>query len=105
LIPIGFIFILGRLIYKVLNSILEPLEYKYVGEFYKIIVDKILVVFRGIFSIFNYRLLISFNLSLPKNIYAFSVRRTGFFDGNLLKYLQIFILAIIFFYILGLISF
>ncbi|MGC9109510.1 MAG: Na(+)/H(+) antiporter subunit D [Caldimicrobium sp.] len=100
-----FYIILGRFVCKILNYILEPLEYKYVGEFYKTIVDKILVALRGVFSLFNDSLLISLNLSFPKNIYTFSVKETRFFDGNLLKYLQIFILAIIFFYILGLISF
>lgn len=99
-----FYITLGRWIYKGMNYILEPLEYKYVGEFYRPLVDRFLVAFRNLFSIFNDGLLLSLNQSFPENIYSFAAKKARFFDGNLLKYLQIFILAIIIFYLLGLIS-
>lgn len=95
----------GRFIYKAMNYILEPLEYKYIGEFYRPLVDRLLVAFRNLFNLFNDGLLFSLNRSFPENIYTFAVKKTQFFDGSLLKYLQIFILAIIIFYLLGLISF
>lgn len=95
----------GRIIYRTMNYILEPLEYRYIGEFYRTLVDRFLVAFRNLFSLFNDGLLLSLNQSLPENIYTLSRKKSLFFDGNILKYIQIFILAVIFFYLLGLISF
>ncbi len=100
-----FYITLGKQIYRGLHRILEPLEYKYVGEFYKPLVDRFLVAIRNLLYAFNDGLLFSLNRSLPESIYIFSQKKARIFDGNLIKYIQIFVLAIIFFYLLGLISF
>jgi len=92
----------GRWIYRLLVRILEPLEYRYVGEFYRPLVDLFLVNIRNVFSLFNDGLLFNFNMELPERIYRLSKERARFFDGSLLKYLQIFIIALIIFYLLGL---
>lgn len=100
-----FYITLGKQIYRGLHRFLEPLEYKYVGEFYKPLVDRFLVAIRNLLCAFNDGLLFSLNRSLPESIYIFSQKKARIFDGNLIKYIQIFVLAIIFFYLLGLISF
>lgn len=91
---------LGHLIYKGLLRILEPLEYKYVGEFYKIIIDKILIGLRKKVRFLNENFLYSANQSFPFQIFISSKRISTYFDGNLIKYIQIFLLAISLFYIL-----
>ncbi len=100
-----FYIVTGRFTYRALNYILEPLEYKYIGEFYRSLVDRFLVAIRNLFNLFNDGLLFSFNQNFPENIYILSKKKAQFFDGNIFKYIQIFILAVIFFYLLGLISF
>ncbi|MFN3505716.1 MAG: hypothetical protein ACK4Y7_05890, partial [Caldimicrobium sp.] len=93
----------GRAIYKILVKVLEPLEYKYVGEFYKTLVDKFLIKLRDLTSSGNEELLSSMNTTLPQKIYRASLNTSKFFDGNIIKYVQIFLLALSLFYLLGLI--
>ncbi|MFN3568210.1 MAG: proton-conducting transporter membrane subunit, partial [Caldimicrobium sp.] len=98
-----FYITLGKATYKLLLKILEPLEYKYVGEFYKTIVDKFLRKLRDLTCSGNEVFLSSMNVTLPQKVYKVSLNLSKIFDGNIIKYVQIFLLAISFFYLLCLI--
>lgn len=93
---------IGKFLYKGLLKILEPLEYKYIGEFYKILVDKVLMKLRKTTYIYNENFLYNFNQVLPNKVYIYSKTTSQFFDGNIIKYIQIFLLSLSFFYLLGL---
>lgn len=93
----------GKFIYKLLFKILEPLEYKYIGEFYRTIVDKILIYLRNKVKEFNLLLLEILNFKLPIKLTFLSNKVSLFFDGYLIKYIQIFILALSIFYLIVLI--
>ncbi len=96
---------ISRVIYRFVVKVLEPFEYKYVGEFYKSLVDKLLANLRNTLFLFNDGLLISLNKEFPLRINSIPKKIANIFDGSLLKYLQIFIIAIIIFYLMSLISF
>lgn len=98
-----FYITIGRLTYRSLWKILEPLEYKYVGEFYKVLVDKLLMKLKNVTYIYNDNLLFNLNQVTPNKVYIFSEKVSQFFDGNLIKYIQIFLLSLSLFYLLGLI--
>ncbi|MFN4131875.1 MAG: Na(+)/H(+) antiporter subunit D [Caldimicrobium sp.] len=98
-----FYITIGRFVYNSLWKILEPLEYKYVGEFYKILVDKLLMKLKNVTYIYNDNLLFNLNQVTPHKVYIFTEKFSQFFDGNLIKYIQIFLLSLSLFYLLGLI--
>jgi len=100
-----FYITVGRAIYRLLIKVLEPLEYKYVGEFYRTLVDRLLNNLKGNFNSFNEAFLKIFNRELPERLYLLAKREATFFDGNLIKYIQIFIISLILFYLLGIINF
>lgn len=94
----------SRLLYKVLNKILEPLEYRYVGEFYRIIIDKNFIYLRNKIKQFNEIFLNVFNLKFPIKLIKLSNKISLFFDGYLIKYVQLFIIFLCIFYLIILLT-
>lgn len=70
------------------NKILVPAEYRYVGEFYRFLVDKMIVRMRDLLVSMNYIYLRKVATEVPQNVYNLSIRTAKFYDGNMLKYLQ-----------------
>jgi multicomponent Na+:H+ antiporter subunit D len=72
----------------IFNKILVPAEYRYVGEFYRFLVDKMLVGVRNFLVSMNYAYLGKVATEVPQNVYNLSIKTSKFYDGNMLKYLQ-----------------
>jgi hypothetical protein len=70
------------------NKILVPAEYRYVGEFYRFLVDKMLAGVRDLLVSMNYIYLGKVATEVPQNVYNLSIKTAKFYDGNMLKYLQ-----------------
>jgi len=70
------------------NKILVPAEYKYVGEFYRIMIDKFIARIQQLLVSINYYYLEKIITKVPRNIYDTSVKIAKYYDGNMIKYLQ-----------------
>ncbi len=82
-----FIKLCKALVY-LFNKILVPAEYRYVGEFYRFLVDKMLSEVRDVLVSMNYIYLRKVAIEFPQNVYNLSIKTANFYDGNMLKYLQ-----------------
>jgi len=79
---------IGKMLYDVFNRVLIPAEYKHVGEFYRKLIDSCIKILSNTVTNINFSYLRIIGNSLPKVVYRSAIVISGFYDGNLMKYLQ-----------------